>query len=361
MFWFRPLLSTSLRHREGCRAVRAGPPESFRIEDIPTPTAGCGQAVIRVEACRVSSRDIVERNGTYKRDVEFPLVMALEIAGTVIAVGSGVHAAAEDDRVCTKAFASCGNRRVCRNGREATCLARRPVRGGYAEFAAIDADVLIPLPPGLSFVQACSAGPAAGVALNAVRDVARVRIGETVLITGASGGVGSAALQIAQACGARVIAATRNPKKTPALRDDGAHEVVTHGPTMVAQVRELTHDLGVDVVIVAVGSAVFADCFDSLAVHGRYAFVGELHGGTVPINPARIFFKRAQLLGVGSVSRSQVDDALELMEAGRLRIRSAAVLPLDAIARAHQLVECSELTGRVVVSSLLEATEGDQQ
>jgi len=327
-----------------------GPPEAFRIEDVPTPSLDVGQALVRVGACGVSSRDIVERNGTYRRDVEFPLIMGLEIAGTVVEVDDRCRTISTGDRVCTKAFASCGHCRLCRNGRETTCFERRPVRGGYGTFAALDADALVTLPASISYEHGCGAGPAAGVALNAVRDIARVTIDETVLITGASGGVGSAAVQIARNSGARVIATTRSRAKINALREDGADDVVVHGPEIVSEVHELTRGAGVDVVIDTVGSDVFEDCFDCLAVHGRYALVGELRGRTQPINPARVFFKRAQLLGVGSVSRSQLEDTLHLIEGGRLRTRVATVLPLEQVARAHRLVESAQLVGRVILN-----------
>ena len=279
--------------------------------------------------------------------------MGLEISGTVVELGERVEGLEPGDHVCTKAFASCGRCRLCRSGRESTCFRRRPVRGGYGGFAALDADAVVRVPDGIAFEESCTLGPAAGVALNAVRDTARVTVGETVLVTGASGGVGSPAVQLAQLAGARVIALTRDPAKVKALRADGAEEVVVQsgsGGEAAEQVRALTEGEGVDVAIDTVGSRVFEICFDSLAVHGRLALVGELFGEEISINPARIFFKRAQLLGVGSVSRAQLEDVIALRAAGHLAVRVAKALPLERVQEAHELVEAAELPGRVVIT-----------
>jgi acryloyl-coenzyme A reductase len=331
---------------------RTGGPDVFSIEDVPVPWVGDEEALVEVAACGVSFRDVVERNGTYRRDVSFPVIIGLEISGTVRAVGPRVRDLSVGDRVCSKAFSSCGQCRYCRTARETTCLKRRPVRGGYAEFAALPEDALVRFPASIPFEFACSLGPAAGVALNAVRDVARVTIGETVLVTGATGGVGWPAVQLAKLAGANVLAITRSvEKKTSLVRESGADEVVIAraGDDFSKDVRRLTDGLGADVVIDNVGSRVFNACFDSLALHGRYAMVGQLSGEEVAINPARIFFKRAQLLGVGSVSRVQLEDVIALTAAGKLKPKISAVLPLEDIDKAHAMVEAGEQVGRVIV------------
>jgi acryloyl-coenzyme A reductase len=330
----------------------SGPPSAFAVEEAEVPSPGPGELLVKVERCGVSSRDLVERSGIYRRDVTFPLTIGIEIAGVVVATGGGVQSVAVGDRVCTKAFSSCGFCRLCRSGRESTCTRRKPVRGGYGEFTVLPVDAVVATPPDLAADQACALGPAAAVALNAVRDTAGVTLGETVLVTGGSGGVGSAAVQIAALAGARVFAVTRSESKSAALREDGAAEVLvgTDREEIVGQVRELTAGNGVDAVIDTVGARVFDACFDSLAVHGRLALVGELFGETARINPARIFFKRAALLGVGSVSRAQLEDVIELAADGRLRTRVSTTLPLEQVARAHELVEEAAQPGRVLLA-----------
>jgi acryloyl-coenzyme A reductase len=333
-----------------------GPPDAFRIEDVAMPAIGARDVLIEVAACGVSAKDVVERNGTYRRDMSFPIVIGAEIAGTIVAMGAevaaGVAGLAIGDRVCTKAFASCGDCRYCRSGRETTCLKRRPVRGGYGQQAAVPADACVKLGDKVSFEQGCTLGPGAGVALNAVRDTAAVTLGESVLVTGATGGVGLAALQLAKIAGARVLALTRSPEKAALLREWGADAAVVAAPgtDFSKQVRTLTGGEGVDVVIDTVGSQVFHGAFNSLALHGRYALVGQLTGEETSINLARIFFKRARLLGVGSVSRAQLADVVELADRGLLKTKIAMTLPLEEIARAHEIVERGASSGRVIVT-----------
>lgn len=328
-----------------------GPPEAFSLEAVARPTPGEGEVLVRVGACGVSYKDVVERNGVYRRDMSFPIVIGFEIAGTVEASGPGGQALKVGDRVCTKAFSSCGRCRYCRSGRETTCRERRPVRGGYAEYAALAEEVLVRIPDALSFEAACGLGPGAGVALNAVRDTARVSLADTVLVTGATGGVGLPAVQLAKRAGARVIAVSRRADKRAGLLEAGADAVVLIPPDgdFAGAVRALTDGEGVDVVIDTVGSRVFAAAFDSLAPHGRYAMVGQLFGEEIAINPARIFFKRAVIAGVGSVSRAQLEDVVTLAARGDLVPKIGRVLPLDQIAEAHRLVEQAAVFGRVVV------------
>ncbi len=330
---------------------QTGPASAFQLENVVCAEPGTGEVKVRVKACGVSYRDVVERNGTYRRDVTFPLVQGIEIAGVVEKVGAGVTRLKPGDHVCSKAFSSCGNCRYCRSGRETTCRQRKPVRGGYGEFTTLPEDVFVKFPDTLSFEVAAVLGPGAGVALNAVRDTAKVAIGDTVLVTGATGGVGLPSVQLAKLAGAKVIAISRNPERRDALLEAGAdHVIVDPGLGFAAAVKNLTGGEGADVVIDTVGSRVFDAAFDSLAPHGRYAFVGQLFGEDIRINPARIFFKRAQLLGVGSVSRSQLEDVVRLAAEKRIAPRIAKVMKLKDIADAHRLVEAAAVFGRIVVT-----------
>jgi acryloyl-coenzyme A reductase len=328
-----------------------GPPEAFKIEHVPTPDVGADDVLVKIAACGVSYRDLLERNGTYRRDVTFPLIVGFEIGGVVEQVGGAVRDLRPGDHVCSKAFSSCGHCRYCRLGRETTCRQRRPVRGGYAEYAALPQDALVRMPPNMPFGIGCVLGPGAGVALNAVRDTAHVTVGDIVLVTGATGGVGLPSIQLAKLAGAQVIAVTRSETKRAFLEAAGADHVVVSpdGQGFAAAIRALSGGEGVDVVIDTVGSRVFDAAFDSLAPHGRYAFVGQLFGEEIAINPARIFFKRAQLLGVGSVSRTQLEDVVRLAANGKIRPQIGLQLPLRDIAEAHRVVEGAAVNGRVVV------------
>lgn len=330
---------------------KQGAPSVLQIEDVPVPVIKPNEVLVKVGAVGVSYHDVVERNGAYQRGVHFPMVIGNEVAGTVEKVGDLVTTLKAGDRVCCKPFQVCGMCRRCRNGMETACTKRRGVRGGYAEFVAITEEALVRIPDRLTFEEACMLGASTGVALNAVRDVAKVRVGENVLVTGASGGCGIPSVEIARASGGIVIAVTRSEAKRQELLDIGAHHAVVapEGKDFSEDVKALTDGEGVEVVIDNVGSRVFTPSFKSLAVGGRYAFVGQLFREDIAINPARIFFKRANFIGVGSCRRDQLEDAIKLVAAGTVKPHVAKVLPLEKVAEAHALVEGGEVVGRVVL------------
>jgi NADPH:quinone reductase-like Zn-dependent oxidoreductase len=328
-----------------------GAPSVLRIEEMPIPEPGPEEVLLRIGACGVSYHDVVERNGTYRADMALPVVLGYEIAGTVERVGVRARGVKPGDRVCCKVFHSCGRCRFCRNGMETACPERRAVHGGYAEYVVVPDEVLVKLPDEIGFAAGCMLGPTVGVALNAVRDTARVTLGETVLVTGASGGLGLPSIELAKAAGAVVIALTRSSQKAQTLLETGADHVVVaeDGRDFSAEILALTGGDGVDVVIDNVGSLVFTPCFKSLAMGGRYVFVGQLLKQQISINPARIFFRRAQLLGVGSVRSDQLADSIRLVQQGKVRPRVAAVMPLAAVAEAHARVEAGDVVGRIVL------------
>ncbi len=328
-----------------------GAPSVLKIEDMPLPVIKPHEVLIKVGATGVSYHDVVERNGAYQRGVHFPMVLGPEIAGTVEQVGDQVRELKPGDRVCCKPFHSCGVCRRCRNGMETACKSRKGTRGGYAEYAAVAEEATVRIPDSLHFHVACWLAGTAGVALNAIRDVARVRLGEHVLVTGASGGLGLPSIEIACAAGAIVIAITRSEAKRAEIEKIGASHVVVapDGHDFSKDVLALTGGDGAEVVVDNVGSRVFTPSFRSLAVGGRYALVGQLFREEISINPARIFFKRAQILGVGSVRRDQLEDAIKLVVAGKIHPKVAQVFPLEKAAEAHALVESGSVLGRVVL------------
>lgn len=329
-----------------------GAPTVLRPEDWPDPVPAPHEALVRVGAVGVPYHDIVERNGTLRPGHGLPKILGNEIAGTVIALGDAVRGLAPGTRVAAKGFHTCGQCRFCRTGRETACPERKVVTGGYAELAAIAAEALVPIPDALGFPEACMLGSSTAVALSALRDLGKVRLGETVLVTGASGGVGLPAMEIARVAGARVIAVSRSPAKAGVLKALGADEVVVaaDGEDFSKQVMALTGGDGVEIVVDTVGSRVFTPAFRSLAMYGRYLVIGQLSREEVALNPARILFRCATIIGVTNARRDQLADAIRLVAEGRLHPKVAAVLPLAEAARAHAMVEEGGQIGRVVLT-----------
>lgn len=328
-----------------------GPPSVLKIEQVPMPEIGPWEVLVKVGAVGVTYHDLVQRNGTMRRHTQLPIVLGYEISGVVEQAGDFVTTLKPGDHIATKAFHSCGMCRLCRNGMETACLRRKPVHGGYAEYVSLREEVCVRTPADMPHEIACMLGPATAVALNAVRDVGKVRLGDAVLVTGASGGVGLPTLELSRASGATVIAVTRSDAKADVLREAGAHHVVVagNGEDFSSKILDLTDGNGAEVVIDNVGSRVFTPSFKALSLGGRYVMVGQLFREEISINPAFIFFKRAQITGVGSLRRDQLEDAVKLVGSGTVKPRVAGLYPLEDIASVHERLETGEVTGRLVV------------
>lgn len=339
--------------------VRApGPADVLRIEAVQQPSAGPDDVVIRVEACGICTLDVVTRQGTYRRNVELPFVPGHEISGTVVALGTNVSRLRVGDRVASaQRFHVCGRCRLCRSGHETLCEQRRflgqnGMRGGYAEFVAIEEDNLARVPDNVTSPHAAIAACAIGTSLNAVRDTGRVQLGDHVLVTGAGGGLGVHAVQLARAAGAFVVAQTTSADKADLLRGLGAHEVLVtaRDEDFSARVFAVTQGRGAAVVIDNVGTPVFEAVRRSLAVNGRWVLVGQLTGGLVPFSPAQLFLRNQSMLSVHSTSRAQLEDSLELLSRGAVRAVVTETCALEDVAEAHRRMERGGVAGRIVIS-----------
>jgi NADPH:quinone reductase-like Zn-dependent oxidoreductase len=176
-------------------------------------------------------------------------------------------------------------------------------------------------------------------------------MGESALVTGAGGGLGLHALQLARLAGALVIAQTTSPEKAELIREAGAHHVVVHarGEDFSPEVKRLTGGRGVDVLIDNVGTPLFEPMRRSLGIGGRWILIGQLTGQFIPFNPAQLFLKNQSMLSVTSTSRNQLEDTLALMQRGELKAMITQSLPLEEAAQAHRLVEAGRAAGRIVL------------
>jgi acryloyl-coenzyme A reductase len=274
-----------------------GGTEVLRLENVPEPTLRPTDVLIRVEACGVCFHDIVARNGTFRRGVEMPLIPGHEISGVVERVGPQVAHFKPGDRVATAQRRHvCGQCAYCRTGREPSCvelefLGDAGLNGGYAELVAVEEPNVAHIPADIELRSAAILACACGTELNAVRDVAHVKAGDRVLVTGAGGGVGIHGVQLARLSGGYVIAVTTSPEKAKQIAEAGAHRVILakRGADFSNDVKAATDGHGVDVVIDNVGSVAFEPTRRSLAVGARWVFVGQLTGDFVTLNPAQSF------------------------------------------------------------------------
>ncbi len=327
----------------------------MRLIDVPRPSPGPRELVIRTHASGVCYHDHLIRVGVMKRGIRFPLILGHEGAGVVEAVGEGVQSLKPGDRVaCTQWTEACGHCRFCRTNREPLCRARKlfghDCDGTYAEFFKIQEDSLLPLPGEIGFEEGAILSCAIGTVVAAIRDVGRVQAGEYVLVTGAGGGLGIHAVQVARLCGATVIAQTSSPAKVPVIREAGADEVVVMRDGQFAdEVRRLAGGEGVDVVCDNVGAPVFEEALRATARGARYVLVGELTGDRVTFSTARLFLKGVSLLSTTSTSRTQLASVIDLVRRRLLRPVVTARFSLDEAPRVHRLMVERMLSGRVLL------------
>ena len=334
-----------------------GGTEVLSLERVPDPTAGQKDVIIKVDACGVCFHDIVTRNGTLKFGVQMPCILGHEISGTVVDIGRAVRAFRKGDRVATvQRFHICGACRYCRTGRETLCPERKftgdlGMVGGYAEYVAIEDDNVAPVPEGVPLQDAAIVACAIGTILNAIREIGKLQPGETALVTGAGGGLGMHAVQLARLAGALVIAQTTSREKADQIRGLGAHTVIVHarGEDFSGAVKKATGGAGVDVAIDNVGSQLFEPIRRSMGIGGRWIMIGQLTGEFVPFNPAQLFLKNVSMLSATSTTRKQLVDCLALVARGVIKPIVSLALPLEQAARAHELVESGKSAGRVVL------------
>ena len=335
-----------------------GQPPTLSVVELPTPRPEPGEALVQVAACGFCHHDRLVMSGVLRRGVRPGVTLGHEIAGVVEEVGNDVHRVRPGDWVVSLLTNACGNCDRCRMGREHRCRNGEGIghgrNGGFAEYVAVSQHSLVRLPDSLGLTEAALLACPAGVALQAVSAV-EVSAGETVVVTGAGGGLGVHAVRLAAALGARTLAVTSSPHKAQTLADYGADEVIETGELDFAEiVMALTGDEGADVVIDTVGTATLRSSVRSLAQYGRLALLGEVGGegslrGVIP----EIVFRDARLTGVSGVSRSTLEQTVALAEEGKLRPVLQEVMPLEEAERALEMVWSRAVLGRVALTPYL--------
>ncbi len=336
--------------------TRFGGPDVLVCQAVPVPVAGPGEVLVRVAYCGVCRHDLLTRQGAFPH-ARVPVILGHQVSGTVETVGDGVGIFRPGDRVMTTIFLGCGHCERCRAGNASLCERQRPsflgedLDGGYAEFVVRRADGVVKLPAGVSLAQAAIVSCTLGTAWHALRSRAQLVAGETVAITGASGGVGSHAIQVAASLGARVIAITSSAGKASALRGLGAVEVVIMEEGRFArQVKAVTASLGVDVVLEIVGAKTLTESIHAVRSGGRVVVVGNVDGATAALRPAHLILKEVALLGTKSCTAQELAEVLERVADGRLRAEVEDVLPLADAVLLHRRMESGEGQGRVILA-----------
>jgi NADPH:quinone reductase-like Zn-dependent oxidoreductase len=336
--------------------ARHGGPEVLELAERPDPRPGPGEAVVRVAAVAVNRLDLwVREDVGHAYAARLPLVPGYDVAGRVEAVGEGVDAAAPGDRVYVHYDLACGRCAYCLEGDEAAC-ARYSVMGvdrdgGYAERVVAPAGNLFRLPQGLSERIAAAAGSVYLTAYHMLFARARLRPGETVLVTAAGSGVGGAAIALARFAGARVLTTASTERKRARALAAGAEAALDPGaPAWGDEVRALTGGRGVDLVVDHVGAAVFDEALAALAPKGRLVLCGASSGGGATLDLIDLFARQISVIGSSDGSRRELVEVLRLLADGRVAPPAIeAVLPLERAAEAQGLLASRDHFGRVLL------------
>jgi len=322
--------------------------------EFPDPDPAADEVLVDVKAGALNHLDVWTRRGLPHIDLEMPHVPGSDGAGVVESVGDRVTRFEPGDRVALAAGTYCGECEYCRHGDPAMCVRFGVIgehtRGVHSEQAAVPEKNLVPVPDGVDWETAAAAPLVFQTAWRMLMDRGDVRAGEDVLVLGASGGVGHAAVQIADHAGATVYATGSSDEKLEHARDCGADHVIDYEAENFAErIRELTGKRGVDVVVDHVGAATWTDSLASLAKGGRLLTCGATTGPNPETDINRIFWNQLQVIGSTMATPGQVDDVLELVWDGTFEPRTREVLPMSETVRAHEMLENREGFGKVVV------------
>ncbi len=331
-----------------------GGPEKLTYTDVPPPQAGPDEVLIRVKACALNHLDIWIRQGIPAYQIPLPHISGSDVAGIVEAVGERVDGIAVGTRVFVSPGLSCWRCEQCLAGRDNLCPAYSilgaKVDGGYAEFVAVPARNVLPIPGGLTFEQAAAFPLVSVTAWHMLFTLADVKPGETILVMGAGSGVGSMAIQMAKLVGATVITTVGSESKIVKAKELGADEVIQHSKEQVAaRVKALTGGRGVDVVFEHIGPEVWEACLHAMAKGGRLVTCGATTGGEVKLDLRYLFSRQLTLKGSYMGTRAELLAAAALIGQGKLRPVIDRVYPLrDARAAQEQLLS-RQVFGKIVL------------
>ena len=314
-----------------------GPPETLVVEELPSPRAGPGEAVVSVKAASVNFPDVLIIQNKYQFKPPLPFSPGSELAGVVKEVGAGVSSVRPGDKVM--AFTT---------------------YGAFAEEVKTEAARLLPIPEGMDFKSAAAFVLTYGTSDHALRDRGALRAGETLLVLGAAGGVGLAAIEIGKALGARVIACASSDEKLAVCREHGADATINYAAEDLRErIKSLTERRGVDVIYDPVGGAYSEPAFRSIAWRGRLLVVG-FAAGEIPKLPLNLaLLKGASVVGVfwGDFARREpkafAGSIAQLglwFRDGKLRPHVSKIYPLEKAADALRLMAARQVKGKVVLA-----------
>ncbi len=318
------------------RVHRVGDPSVMQLEEVPDPQAGPGHVLVQVRAAGVNPADTYVRSGNYARMPKLPYVPGGDAAGVVKSVGAGVRSVAPGDRVYI------------------TGTAGELLTGAYAELAVCHASQVKPLAAGVTFSQGAAVNVPYATAYRGLFHKARAVPGETVLVHGASGGVGVGAVQLARAAGLTVVGTAGTERGRALVLEQGAHHALDHSaPDYLEKLPALTDGRGPDVILENLANVNLDKDLDVVARYGRIVVIGNR--GTIQINPRAAMLRDITILGLALWNASEAELAsihaalVAGLANGTLRPVVGQELPLKDAARAHEAVLAPGAYGKIVL------------
>ncbi|MCQ8181588.1 NAD(P)H-quinone oxidoreductase [Methylomonas sp. SURF-1] len=307
------------------------------VKDCPQPSHRDNQILIHVKAAGINRPDIVQRQGLYPPPPDASPILGLEVAGTVLEIGSAVTEFSVGDPVCALVTG-----------------------GGYAEYCLASACCCLPIPRGFSFIEAAALPETFFTVWSNVFDRAGLQAGESLLVHGGTSGIGTTAIQLAKAFGSRVVTTAGSDEKCRRCLQLAADLAVNYRQQdFVEAVLDFTGGKGVDVILDMVGGDYLPRNLKSLAIDGRLMQIGIQHGGKAEINMAALLMKRLTLAGStlrsrsdefkANIARQLRDKVWPLLESGQVKPVIDSVFPLAEADRAHRLMESSQHIGKIVL------------
>ncbi len=317
--------------------AHSGPPEVLRVVERPCPVPGAGEVLIRVAAAGVNRGDVAQRTGHYPPPPGASDVPGLEVSGTIAQLGEGVTAFRVGDKVCALLTG-----------------------GGYATYCTVAASQCLPVPTGVSLLDAAGLPEACFTVWSTVWRQGRLKDGESLLVHGGASGIGTMAIQMAAALGHRVMVTAGGPERCAACIELGATLAIDyHREDFVQAVDAATHGRGVDVILDMVAGDYVARDISAVATDGRVVFISFLGGRHVQFDVMAVMQKRVTLTGStlrASSSAFKQSIALELAEYIWPKIEAGAICPvtdgvfeLSEVADAHRLMESGRQIGKILI------------
>ena len=323
--------------------------------DMPDPQLHSGEALVRVEATSLNRIDLFVRGGYPGMTFDFPHVPGADVAGTVVEVAPDVTEFADGDRVVAWPLVACGDCVLCRKGRRGLCVNWQYVglhrHGSYADYVRIPTDSLIRLPDNVSYDTAATLPVAGLTAYHALTSVGGLAPGETALVWGGSGGLGTFAVQIARHLGARAIATVGGEAKRAKLEALGADLILNHHEDDVAAaVRDFTAGLGVELVLDSVGAQTFPIGFGLLQKGGRLLLCGKMTGMDVELSLHQTYLRHLSIHGLYLGEKPEMEALLRLVADGAIAPVVDRAYPLEQAADAQRALQAGERFGKLVLN-----------